>query len=99
MADQGQGGARRPRGRAVGATAVGAVFLHTVAVLSIWASWGPGVRSGWLLWMDLPVSLLFAEARGGAVLAWSLALGGLWWGVLGALLSALVGVLAGRRWE
>lgn len=81
------------------ATAIGAVVLHTAAALSIWTSWGPGARSGWLVWMDLPVSLLFAEARGGAVLAWSLVLGGLWWGVLGALLSAVVGVLAGRRWE
>lgn len=80
-------------------TAVGAVVLHTAAALSIWASWDPGIRSGWLVWMDLPVSLLFAGARGGAVLAWSLVLGGLWWGVAGALLSALVGALAGRRWE
>lgn len=74
-----------------------AAVLHTVAVLWIWGTWEVALRSGWLVWMDLPVSLLFAEARGRALLAASLVLGGLWWACLGALLTAAIGLFFRRR--
>lgn len=89
----------RPRGwnRALKRAALGAAVLHTLAVLWFWATWEVGLRSGWLVWMDLPVSLLYVGARGTALLAASLILGGLWWATLGALLSAAVAVVVGRR--
>lgn len=74
-----------------------ALLLHTLAVLWIWTAWQSGLRSGWLVWMDLPASLLYLEARGNALLAASLLLGGLWWATVGALLSAGIGVLARAR--
>lgn len=85
------------RNRALRRAALGAAVLHTLAVLWIWSTWEVGLRSGWLVWMDLPVSLLFVEARGLALLAASLVLGGLWWACVGALLSAAVALVVGRR--
>lgn len=87
---------RRPR-RAVWVAATGAAVLHTGAVLWVWWSWAVGLRGGLLVWMDLPVSLLFLEARDGWLLASSLVLGGLEWAVVGGLLSALLGAFASRR--
>lgn len=74
-----------------------ALLLHTLAVLWIWRTWGLGLRGGWLVWMDLPVSLLYLGARGGALLAFSLLLGGLQWAVVGALLSKLIAVVSSGR--
>jgi hypothetical protein len=68
-----------------------AFLLHTVAVLWVWVTWESGVRGGWLVWMDFPASLLFLDARGGGLLAASLGLGGLWWGVIGGVLSWVIG--------
>lgn len=78
-------------------TAVGAALLHTVAVLWIWVSWGLGLRGGWLVWMDLPVSLFYLGAREGSLLAFSLVLGGVQWALAGALLSLLVAALSTRQ--
>lgn len=89
---------RRPGPRrAVWMAAVGAAVLHTGAVLWVWRSWTVGLRSGWLVWMDLPVSLLFVEAREGWLLALSLVLGGMQWAVIGGLLSALLGAFVRLR--
>lgn len=77
--------------------AAGAAVLHTGAGLWVWHTWSVGLRGGWLVWMDLPVSLLFLEARDGWLLASSLVLGGLQWAVVGGLLSALLGAFASRR--
>lgn len=87
---------RRPR-RAVWWAAAGAALFHTGAVVWVWRSWSVGLRGGWLVWMDLPVSLLFLEARDGWLLAFSLVLGGMQWAVVGGLLSALLGAFARRR--
>jgi hypothetical protein len=83
--------------RALWAAALAAAFFHTLAVAWIWNAWAVGLRSGWLVWMDLPVSLLYLEAQGRALLAASLLVGGLWWALAGALLSAAVGFLVSRR--
>ncbi len=89
---------RRPLLRpAVRNAVVLAFLLHTVAVLWIWVSWESGLRGGWLVWMDFPVSLLFLDARRGVFLGASLVLGGAWWGVIGGALSWVMGrVVKGR---
>lgn|GEM_PF-1192235 len=74
-----------------------AFLLHTGAVLWVWARWEAGVRGGWVVWMDLPVSLAFYRVQGGLFLVASLVLGGLWWAALGGALSWLVGLGARRR--
>ena len=84
---------RRPK-RTV---AVLAFVIHSLAVAWIWGTWESGLRSGWLVWMDLPVSLLYFEAKGRALLAASLVLGGGWWAALGAALTAGVGLVARNR--
>jgi hypothetical protein len=78
-------------------TAVLALLLHTLAVLWIWRTWGLGLRGGWLVWMDLPVSLFYLGARDGALLAASLVLGGIQWAVAGALLSKLIAAVTRAR--
>ena len=85
------------RRRALWGAAVGAGVLHTLAVAWIWGTWAVAQRSLWLVWMDLPVSLLYGEAEGGALLAASLLAGGLWWACAGALLSAAVAFVVSRR--
>jgi hypothetical protein len=70
-----------------------AVVFHTLCVLWIWRSWGAGLRGGWLLWIDLPVSLLYLSVPGSWLLAASLVLGGLQWAGIGWLLWRLVGAL------
>jgi hypothetical protein len=85
------------RRRALWAAGLAAAFFHTLAVAWIWNAWAVGLRSGWLVWMDLPVSLLYGEAEAGALLAASLLAGGLWWACAGALLSAAVAFVVSRR--
>lgn len=70
-----------------------AVVFHTLCVLWIWRSWGAGLRGGWLLWIDLPISLLYGTMPGSWLLAASLVLGGLQWALIGWLLWRLVGTL------
>lgn len=74
-----------------------AFFLHTGAVLWIWISWESGLRGGWLVWMDFPVSLLFLQARDALFLWLSLGIGGLWWAGIGGGLSWLIGRVARGR--
>jgi hypothetical protein len=74
----------------------GSLLLHTCAVLWVWHSWTSFGRSGVLAWIDFPVSLAYLRLRGGAKLAWSLAVGGLQWGLVGAALSLLIGTSARR---
>lgn len=66
------------------------MLLHTAAVLWLWRSWGVLSLGFVFLWMDFPVSLAYLRLKGGAVLAGSLAAGGLEWAAIGALLSLLV---------
>jgi hypothetical protein len=70
--------------------------LHGLAVLWAWHAWGGFGRGGVLAWIDFPSSLAYLRLRGGAKLAWSLLVGGLQWGVVGAGLSLLVGSSARR---
>lgn len=74
-----------------------AFLLHTLAVLWVWVRWESGVRGGWVVWMDLPVSLVFYQAQDSLFLLASLVLGGLWWAGLGGALSWLVGFGVRRR--
>jgi hypothetical protein len=81
--------------RAAAFTAAGSLLLHGAAVLWVWQSGGFG-RGGVLAWIDFPSSLAYLRPRGSAKLPWSLLLGGLQWGVLGAGLSLLLGRAARR---
>jgi hypothetical protein len=86
---------QRSAWRAAAFAAAGSFLLHGGAVLWVWHSGGFG-RVGVLAWIDFPSSLAYLRPRGGAKLAWSLLLGGLQWGVLGAGLSLLFGRAARR---
>lgn len=85
------------RRRILFACAAIAAALHTLAVLWTWLAWMPGVRGTWLVWLDLPISLLYMHLVGGSLLARSLLLGGLQWAFTGALVAWLVGWAARRR--
>jgi hypothetical protein len=80
----------------VAIAAAGSFLLHALAVLWVWHFWGGFGRGGVLAWIDFPSSLAYLRLRGGAKLAWSLAIGGLQWAVLGAGLSLLFGSSARR---
>ncbi|HEX2162696.1 MAG TPA: hypothetical protein VHM02_01965 [Thermoanaerobaculia bacterium] len=82
--------------RVVAWCAAMAAGLHTLAVLWTWASGNPGLRGGWLVWLDLPISLAYLQVMGERLLAWSLVAGGLQWAATGALLALIVG-WASRR--
>jgi hypothetical protein len=74
------------------------VFLfHTAAALWLFFSRGAGVRGGVLFWMDFPLSVAWAGAGETSFLAASLLLGGAFWALLAAGLTALVGTIARRR--
>jgi hypothetical protein len=85
----------RRRGPVVFASAC-SFALHALAVLWLWHSWRGFGRGGVLAWIDFPSSLAFLRLRGGAKLAWSVAIGGAQWALLGAGLSLLVGRSARR---
>jgi hypothetical protein len=74
-----------------------ALFAHSAFALWAWGSGEPGWRSTKLVWMDLPVSLLYLHAQDRAVLLGSLVLGGLQWGLLAAGATLALGYLAERR--
>jgi hypothetical protein len=65
-------------------------------VVWTWWSGAPGLRSGWLVWLDLPVSLVYLHVMGERLLWWSFVAGGLQWAVTGALLALVVGWSARR---
>ena len=71
--------------------ALWAFGLHALAILWVWWRWGSGVRGGVLFWMDLPLSLLYAGLAGKLFLLASIVAGGLWWAVLAAGFTLLVG--------
>lgn len=87
------------RGRPpVGFSIIAGFGLHTLAVASLWKGWSPGSRSAWLVYMDLPLSLLWADLPGREVLWASLLAGGLWWGLLTLFLVYITGRwIAGGR--
>ena len=70
--------------------------LHTIALAWIWTHYAAGARGGLLVWIDLPWSLLWLGTGGRALALWSLGVGGLWWGLLGALFARLLGTLVHR---
>jgi hypothetical protein len=79
------------------AVALWAFLFHSVAVGWLWWRFGESVRGGVAFWMDLPLSLLWAGAEGGALLAASLLVGGLWWAALAAAFAYAVGrIVRGR---
>jgi hypothetical protein len=82
---------RQARRRVVLTCAALAALLHTLAVLWTWSHHGPGVRGSWLVWLDLPVSLLYLHLVGKSLLPWSLLAGGLQWAGTGALVAWWVG--------
>jgi hypothetical protein len=82
--------------RTVRRIVIAALLIHTLAVLWIWSGWSPGFRTGVLVWMDFPASLLFLGAGGRRFLAWSLILGGVQWALIAALVAAAVGRLTRR---
>ncbi len=67
--------------------------LHGLAVMWIWIRWDPGLRGTWLVWVDLPWSLLWVQLTGWKLIASSLLLGGCWWAALTAALTLAVGRL------
>lgn len=73
-----------------------AAGLHTLAVTWTWASGNPGLRGGWLVWLDFPISLAYLQVMGERLLVWSLFAGGLQWAATGAILALVVG-WASRR--
>ena len=72
-------------------------LVHTAAVLWIWLRWGPGLRGTWLVWIDLPWSLIFVQLSGVWLLVLSLFVGGAWWATLTAGLTYAIGRLTSRR--
>lgn len=86
---------RESAARAAAFAAGGSFLLHAAAVLWVWHDVGLG-RAGVLAWIDFPSSLAYLRPRAGARIVWSLLLGGLQWGVLGAVLSLIVGRAARR---
>jgi hypothetical protein len=73
-------------------------LLHSAAVAYVWNTWELGQRGLVLAWMDFPLSLLYADLGGRALLATVVVAGGLWWALLAAAASYGVGRLAaGRR--
>lgn len=86
---------RRPiRRRILLACALIAAALHTLAALWLWRGTDPGLRGGALVWIDLPVSLLYLHQVGSRLLRWSLLAGGLWWALIGTVAAWLVGRVA-----
>jgi hypothetical protein len=67
------------------------LLLHTLAVLWIWYRWGLPLRDTWVLWIDLPWSLLWVHVAGGRLLWLSLVAGGLWWALVSLALTLAIG--------
>jgi hypothetical protein len=72
-------------------------LLHSLAAAWVFQHWGPGLRGGVLAWMDFPVSLVYLSLKGTPLLVASLALGGAWWSLLGALLTRGLGAAVATR--
>lgn len=87
----------KPSRRAVLAAVIIGVLLHTVTALSVWRSWDYFGRANIIVWMDLPVSLIYLDREGTEMLAWSLTVGGLQWAAIAALLTLWVGSTTHQR--
>ncbi|HEY0783549.1 MAG TPA: hypothetical protein VGE98_13910 [Thermoanaerobaculia bacterium] len=81
----------RPSRRSALIAAVLGFVLHSAATLWAWRSWGAFGRGNVIAWMDFPLSLLYLHLDGKALLASSLAVGGLQWSAIAAGLSLLLG--------
>jgi hypothetical protein len=82
------------RRAAIGRGLVAGFLLHTVSVLWLWFRWDVVLRRTILVWMDIPMSLIYLSLAGRQLLAASLVIGGIQWAIVGAALSYLVGRLA-----
>ena len=86
------------RRAATRAAAIGTV-LHTLTVLWLWGRWDVVERGLAIVLLDLPSSFGYMHLDGRPLLTWSLVIGGLQWGVIGALVALLLGRAARRRVE
>jgi len=71
--------------------ALAGFVLHTVCLLWLWYQWETALRRTFLVWLDIPISLLYLALGTQGLLATALILGGLQWALIGAGLAALVG--------
>lgn len=78
------------------ATAIG-VVLHTLTVLWVWWRWDVFERGIVIALLDLPASFGYMHLDGRPLLTWSLVVGSIQWGAIGALVALLVGRAARRR--
>ena len=76
--------------------ALAGLALHTLSLLWLWFQWDTALRRTVLVWLDIPVSLLYLGLGAKSLLATALIVGGLQWAAIGAGLVALVG-RASRR--
>ena len=65
--------------------------LHTLSLLWLWFQWDTALRRTVLVWLDIPVSLIYLGLSAKSLLATALILGGLQWAAIGAGLVLLVG--------
>jgi Na+/melibiose symporter-like transporter len=86
-----------PSRRAALAALVIGFLIHTVIALVVWRTWGVIGRGNVISWIDFPVCLAYVHLDGKPLLAWSLAAGGLQWGVIAALLSLWLGSTVRER--
>jgi len=87
----------RPSRRAALAAFIVGSLLHTLTVVIVWRTWGTLGRGNVIAWVDFPISLAYLHLDGAPLLTWSLAAGGLQWGVITALLSLWLGSTVRER--
>jgi hypothetical protein len=87
----------RPVHHAVRTAVLVGVLLHSVAIFTVWRTWGEFGRGNLLAWIDFPASLAFLHLDGTPLLLCSLAGGGLQWALIAALLSFSLGRAARGR--
>jgi hypothetical protein len=81
----------RPSLRATVRAAVIGFLLHALTAAWAWRSWGTFGRGTLIAWIDFPVSLAYMHREDAALIAASLALGGLQWAAIAALLTLWLG--------
>jgi hypothetical protein len=87
----------RPLHHAVRTAVLLGLLLHSVAIFTVWKTWGAFGRGNLLAWIDFPTSLAFLHLDGTPLLLCSLAAGGLQWAILAGLLSFFLGRAARGR--
>lgn len=85
-----------PHRAAVRRGALAGFAIHTLSLLWLWFQWDTALRRTLLVWLDIPVSLLYLGLGAKILLTAALVLGGLQWAAIGAGLALLVG-RASRR--